>query len=81
MEGYLHNGKLYLNVTNMQDFKSLIEQAKEEAKQLNKTIQKLEDFQFEIKLSEEECISINAHHHRVHFQKISHNTSICLIWK
>ena len=54
MEGYLHNGKLYLNVTNMQDFKSLIEQAKEEAKQLNKTIQKLEDFQFEIKLSEEE---------------------------
>ena len=54
MEGYLHNGKLYLNVTNMQDFKSLIEQAQEEAKQLNKTIQKLENFQFEIKLSEEE---------------------------
>ena len=54
MKGYLYNGTLHLSVTNMQDFKDLIEQAREEAKQLNQTIQRLEGFEFEVKLSEEE---------------------------
>lgn len=51
MEGYytkdtdLHTGRLHIEVVNLPEFKKLIKQAKLEADQLQKTINRLENFE------------------------------------
>lgn len=51
MEGYytketdLHTGRLHIEVVNLPEFKKLIKQAKLEAGQLQKTINRLENFE------------------------------------
>ena len=54
MEGYyieeadLHTGRLRIEVANLPEFRKLIKQAKEEADQLYKTINRLEKFELSI---------------------------------
>lgn len=56
MEGYytketdLHTGRLHIEVVNLPEFKKLIKQAKLEADQLQKTINRLENFELLIEL-------------------------------
>ena len=51
MHGYftketdLHTGRLHIEVVNLPEFKKLIKQAKLEADQLQKTINRLENFE------------------------------------
>ncbi|MCC7571496.1 hypothetical protein KO465_09305 [Candidatus Micrarchaeota archaeon] len=57
MKGYYHDsgigesGTLKIEATNIPEFRKLIEQAKEEAVQLQKTINRLENFDLEVKFS------------------------------
>lgn len=49
-------GVLNINVTNIEEFKTLIDKAKKEACQLNETIDKLHSFQLHIELSTKDAI-------------------------
>ncbi|MTN44757.1 hypothetical protein GMB51_11795 [Turicibacter sanguinis] len=51
MYGYFVNGCLNISVTNMEEFNLLLERAKKEARQLNKTISELELFELKIEFS------------------------------
>lgn len=59
MEGYyskekdsqLKKGRLHIEITNLQEFEELIEQAKSEANQLQETINRLRHFELEIDFS------------------------------
>jgi hypothetical protein len=57
MKGYYHDdgidesGILKIEATNIPEFRKLIEQAKEEANQLRSTINRLENFDLEVKFS------------------------------
>ena len=57
MEGYyieeadLHTGRLRIEVANLPEFRKLIKQAKEEADQLQRTINRLKNFEMEITFS------------------------------
>jgi hypothetical protein len=56
MEGYLNEGKLFLAATNVEEFKSLIDQANKEAWQLKETIDRLKNFDICIELKTQKAM-------------------------
>ncbi|MCI8955595.1 MAG: hypothetical protein HFG29_01245 [Eubacterium sp.] len=52
----MSKGILNISVTNIKEFKTLIDKAKEEACQLNETIDKLHSFQLHIEFSTKDAI-------------------------
>ena len=67
MEGYFEKnieagdeqraqGVLNIDITNIGEFKTLLDKAKKEARQLNETIDRLHSFQLQIKFSTNDAI-------------------------
>ena len=56
-ESEVPTGRLYVEVTNMPEFQELIQKAKREADQLNKTIDRLSNFDLKIDFSVKDAIS------------------------
>lgn len=54
----ISKGVLNINVTNIEEFKTLIDKAKKEACQLNETIDKLHSFQLQIEFSTKDVIQV-----------------------
>lgn len=48
MKPYVMNGKVYVSVNNIEEFKELVDKANEQAKQLNDTINKINNFDLEV---------------------------------